>query len=228
MIHDFHTHTFLSDGELSPMELIRRAIVNGYHTIAITDHAGPGEMERFIAEVARDCALAEEYWDIRAIPGVELTHLPPAAISEVAGKAKEMGAQLVIIHGETTVEPVEPGTNMAAVKSANVDILAHSGLLTAEEASIARENGVFIEISARRGHSLTNEHVARVAREVGAQLLLNSDAHDEGDLLTMDMAETVLRGAGLAEEEIKEVLQTNPNALLDKLGKRKGIPTSKA
>ena len=224
MIYDFHTHTFLSDGELSPMELIRRAIVNGYHAIAITDHAGPGEMERFIAEVTRDCALAEKYWDIKAIPGVELTHLPPAAISEVAGEAKEMGAQLVIIHGETTVEPVEPGTNAAAVKSPYVDILAHPGLLTLEEARLARENGVFLELSARRGHSLTNEHVAGIARKTDAQLLLNSDAHDEGDLLTMELAETVLRGSGLVEAEIKEVLQTNPNALLDKLGKRKGGP----
>ena len=37
-MYDFHTHTFLSDGVLSPIELIRRALVRGYKAMAITDH----------------------------------------------------------------------------------------------------------------------------------------------------------------------------------------------
>ena len=35
---DLHTHSFFSDGVLSPSELIRRAVVKGYKAIAITDH----------------------------------------------------------------------------------------------------------------------------------------------------------------------------------------------
>ncbi|HCH10256.1 MAG TPA: PHP domain-containing protein, partial [Dehalococcoidia bacterium] len=35
-MYDFHTHTFLSDGALSPIELIRRAIKIGYQVMAIT------------------------------------------------------------------------------------------------------------------------------------------------------------------------------------------------
>ncbi len=217
MIYDFHTHTFLSDGELSPLELIRHARVNGYKFIGITDHAGPGEIERFIAEISLDCALAEKYWDIKAVPGVELTHLPPASIDEIARKAKEAGAKLVIIHGETTTEPVEEGTNLAAVKSTHVDILAHPGLLTEEEARIARENGVFLELSARKGHMLTNEHVANIARKTGARLLLNSDAHNEDNLLTAELIDTLLQNAGLSEEEKKETLQINPISLIEKM-----------
>ncbi|MFO8100825.1 MAG: histidinol phosphate phosphatase domain-containing protein [Dehalococcoidia bacterium] len=217
MIYDFHTHTFLSDGELSPLELIRRAFVNGYRFIGITDHAGPGEIERFIAEVSQDCILAEKHWDIRAVAGVELTHLPPASIDETARQAKAMGARVVVVHGETTVEPVEEGTNAAAVRSLHVDILAHPGLLTEEEAGIARENGVFLELSARKGHSLSNEHVATVARETGAGLLLDSDAHNEEDLLTPSSIDTILQSAGLNEEEMKQVLETNPLALLRKI-----------
>ena len=75
MIYDFHTHSTLSDGAISPLELTHRAIKNGYHTITITDHVGIGQLERFITEVTRDCILAEKCWDIVAIPGVELT--PP-------------------------------------------------------------------------------------------------------------------------------------------------------
>lgn len=220
MIYDFHTHTFLSDGEISPMELIRRAVCSGYRAIAITDHAGPGELARFITEITTDCVLAEQYWDIKAIPGVELTHLPPDAIDDVARQAKDLGAQLVIIHGETVVEPVEAGTNAAAVRSQYVDILAHPGLITKQEAVTARENNVFIEISARKGHSLTNGHVARIAGQSGAKLLLGSDAHDEGDLLSTDLANSILRGIGLGEARFKEVLEANPGALLEKIQKK--------
>ncbi|MFA4835110.1 MAG: histidinol phosphate phosphatase domain-containing protein [Dehalococcoidia bacterium] len=217
MIYDFHTHTTLSDGVLSPMELIQRAVQNGYHAIAITDHVGIGQLERFIAEITKDCALAEKCWAIKAIPGVELTHLPPSAISDAARDAKEMGAKLVVVHGETIVENVPHGTNSAAVKSPYVDILAHPGLLTSDEATIARKNGIFLEISARKGHSLTNGHVAQIARATGAKLLLDSDAHDERDLLSTSMTTLILKGAGLTESEIEEALRTNPHALLNKL-----------
>ncbi|MCX8126233.1 MAG: histidinol phosphate phosphatase domain-containing protein, partial [Dehalococcoidia bacterium] len=107
MIYDFHAHTVLSDGILSPIELIRYAVVNGYAAIGITDHAGPGSMGRIIAEVIRDCELASKYWDIKAVPGIELTHLPAAAINDVAGEARRLGARVIVVHGETVTEPVE-------------------------------------------------------------------------------------------------------------------------
>lgn len=216
MIYDFHTHSSLSDGQLSPLELIHRAVQNGYQAIAITDHAGIGELERFVAEISRNCALAERYWNIRAIPGVELTHLPPAAIADAAQFAKEKGARIVVVHGETIVEPVEAGTNRAAVQCPYVDILAHPGLLTLDEAKAARAGGLFLEISARKGHSLANGHVVNICRSVGARMLLGSDAHDEDDLLTPEFARSVAQGAGLSPAEITEVLEKNPAALLEK------------
>jgi histidinol phosphatase-like PHP family hydrolase len=133
LVYDFHTHSFLSDGELSPVELIRRALVNGYQAIAITDHVGPGNMRRVIEELINECSIAEKYWHIRAIPGVELTHVPAGSIDDLATMARKYGAEIVVVHGETLVEPVEPGTNLAAVSSKWVDILAHPGLLGQKE-----------------------------------------------------------------------------------------------
>ena len=71
---------------------------------------------------------------------------------------------MVVVHGESPVEPVEEGTNLAAVKSNYVDILAHPGHMTVEVAELAEKNKVFIEITTRRGHCITNAHVAEVAR----------------------------------------------------------------
>jgi histidinol phosphatase-like PHP family hydrolase len=71
-----------------------------------------------------------------------------------------------VVHGETIVEPVLPGTNRAAI-AAGVDILAHPGLITKEEAMLAAQKGVLLEITTRRGHSFTNGHVASIARVCG-------------------------------------------------------------
>jgi putative hydrolase len=217
MVFDFHAHTFLSDGELSPAELIRRAEVAGYSVIALTDHAAAGTLENAIAAATKDCDLTGRYWKIQAIPGVELTHIPPESIAELAQLAKSLGAKIVVVHGETLSEPVLPGTNLAAVKCPQVDILAHPGLLTPEEAALAAENGVFLELSARAGHSLGNGRVASLALAAGAKLLVDSDTHTPGDLLNETHQRNVARGAGLSEEEVEQVVRANPQALLRRL-----------
>jgi len=217
MLHDFHTHTFNSDGILSPVELIRYAVINGYATIGVTDHVAIGSLERIIKEVTQDCELARKHWDIIAMPGVELTHIPPETIDDIARKAKELGAWLVIVHGETSTEPVPEGTNRAAIQSPYVDILAHPGYLTLEEAKLAVQNETYIELSARKGHSATNNHVAQVCMTAGAKLLVNSDTHSDLDLLTPATVETILINAGVPKEQFNRILSENPTQLRDKI-----------
>lgn len=223
MLYDFHTHTFLSDGELLPMELIRRCLINGYTAMAITDHVGPSTVERVVEEVARECEIARRLWNFEVYPGVEITHVPARGIAEVASRARECGALVVVVHGETVVEPVEPGTNRAAVECPNVDILAHPGFITEEEASLATANGVFLEITRRKGHNTTNGYVARIARSTGAELLVNTDGHAAGDLLTPDFAVTVAKGAGLSEQEVESALHRNPEKLLSRIKSRNPV-----
>jgi histidinol phosphatase-like PHP family hydrolase len=217
-MYDFHTHTFLSDGVLSPIELIRRALVRGYRAMAITDHVGLGNVEYVLKTLITDCAQATRRWDILVLPGVEVTHVPKEDIDLVARTAKEMGAKMVAVHGETVVEPVEPGTNEAAIRSSFVDILAHPGLISLEEARLAAERGVYLEVSARRSHAYANGHVAKMAKQAGASLVLDSDAHEPEDLLTPEFRLRVAKGAGLDEDEVHAILETNPRNLLGKLG----------
>ncbi|MCH9017599.1 MAG: histidinol phosphate phosphatase domain-containing protein [Chloroflexi bacterium] len=217
-MYDFHTHTFLSDGALSPTELIRRALARGYRAMALTDHVGLGNLEFVLKALIIDCEQATKRWDILALPGVEITHVPKEDIDLVARTAKEMGAKLVAVHGETPVEPVEPGTNEAALRSDFVDVLAHPGLITYDEARLAAEKGIYLEVSARKGHSLANGHVVKTAREAGADTVLDSDAHEPDDLLTPDIRYKIAKGAGLNDDEIHALLETNPRKLLAKLG----------
>ncbi len=115
MLYDFHCHTYLSDGELSPVELIRTACVNGYTAMAITDHGGMGFLADRFRELRREIDIAVRHWPIQVLLGVELTHLPAEAIAEAAANARAVGAQIVVVHGETMVEPVPSGTNLAAL-----------------------------------------------------------------------------------------------------------------
>ena len=87
-MYDFHTHTFLSDGVLSPIELIRRALVRGYRAIGVTDHVGVGNLELVVKTLVTDCAEATKRWDILAVPGEETTHVPEEDIGMVGQAAK--------------------------------------------------------------------------------------------------------------------------------------------
>jgi putative hydrolase len=195
---DFHMHTSMSDGELLPMELIRRAAALDHRAVALTDHASFSNLDWIVQSLAADCKKADA-WGIEAIPGVELTHIPVRYIDEAVRKSRKMGAEIIVVHGETPVEPVERGTN---------DI---------DEAELAAKNDVILEITCRKGHSLANGHVAAMAREVKATMLVNTDTHSPSDLSTMAFAHTVARGSGLTPEEVREALVTNPERLLKRL-----------
>ena len=213
---DLHTHTLFSDGELTPSELVRRFESLGYSAVAITDHTDSSTLDfniPRIVQVARDLNQSQS---VKVVPGVELTHIPPKLIGSLVGKARDLGAKLIIIHGESIVEPVAPGTNRAGLE-ADIDILAHPGLISPEEASLAAERGILLEISARAGHSLTNGHVAGLAMAAGAGLVLNSDTHSPRDLMTEDFAHKVVTGAGLSSDSFSALL-SNARQLLKKIG----------
>lgn len=199
-------------------ELVRRAEIAGYASMAVTDHVGVGSMQRILAEAIADRDLVASFSSVKVLVGVELTHVPPAKVDMLAALAKDSGADIVVVHGETMVEPVSPGTNEAAVSSRHVDILSHPGFISANEVELARLNGVFLELSARKGHGLTNGHVARMAMAGGAAMLVGSDAHGPSDLLTSSQALQVALGSGLESSAARKVIEENPTILLGRLG----------
>jgi len=217
MVYDFHTHTVLSDGESIPIEVIRFSHVRGYRVIALTDHVSASNMARIIDELKRDCSIAVKNWDILAIPGVEISNVPKNEIKDLARNAKELGAKIVVIHGESPIEDVEPGTNYEAVTCEYVDVLAHPGLITEEELRLAKSNGIFIELSSRKGHSMGNGHVAKYGLKEGVNFIVNSDSHKKEDLLLEGEQEKVILCAGLDKSLIHTITVENPNLLLKKL-----------
>lgn len=62
MIVDFHTHTLMSDGALSPAELLRRAVDRGVEQLSITDHDTLAAYEQLPVPES-----------IKLVPGIELS-----------------------------------------------------------------------------------------------------------------------------------------------------------
>jgi len=213
---DLHTHTLLSDGEVLPIELARKADVMGMRAIAFTDHVSMSTINRVIEETARDCQLTQS-WEIETVLGVEITHVPVDRMDEMISMARRLGAELIVVHGESLAEPTEPGTNLAAVSNPEVDVLAHPGLISTEEVELARENGIILELSARKGHCLANGHVAALARKYNAIMVVNTDAHSDSDLITEEEARQVARGAGLPESEVEKAVIENPREILRRI-----------
>lgn len=206
---EFHTHTILSDGALLPSELIRRAYVADHEAIAITDHVDFSNIDSVIRATKR---AAEGTSGIEVLVGAEITHVVPEKIPKLVGKAKALGAQLVIVHGETIAEPVALGTNKAAAAVSDVNIIAHPGLVSEEDVELADQNGIYLELTARCGHNVTNGHVAKIA----SNLLVNSDCHGT-ELITNGQAEQIARGAGLNEDQALRLIRRNATALLNKI-----------
>jgi histidinol phosphatase-like PHP family hydrolase len=204
---DLHSHSFFSDGVLVPSELVRRAEYKGLRAIGITDHGDLSNIDFIIPRIVAVAEQLNQVMAIRVIPGIELTHVPPSQIAIAATKSRQLGAKVIIVHGETIVEPVAKGTNHAAL-AADVDILAHPGLIDEADVILARDKGILLEITARKGHSLTNGHVAALAVKHGAGLVINTDSHEPGDLIDSDFARQVILGAGLGPEHF-EIMQAN-------------------
>ena len=172
--------------------------------MAITDHADSSNLDFIIPRIVRVAADLNRFSRTRLVPGIELTHVPPEMFEELVDQARNLGAKIIVGHGETVMEPVKRGTNLAAIR-AGVDILAHPGFITSDEATLAAEKGVFLELTGRKGHSLTNGHVARLALQTGALLAVNADAHGPGDFMTAERAEAVALGAGLDRERYEKL-----------------------
>ncbi len=216
MMIDLHTHSFFSDGVLIPSELVRRFENLRYSAVAITDHADSSNLDFVIPRIVKVASFLNNSQTVKVIPGIELTHVPPELIEPLVFKARDLGASLVVVHGETIVEPVAPGTNRAGIE-AGADILAHPGLISDEDAELAAERGTLLEISGRSGHSLTNGHVAKASAKSGAGLILNSDTHSPENIMSEEFARKVLEGAGLPSNSYTVVL-SNARRLLEKIG----------
>jgi len=216
-MYNLHCHSLLSDGALLPSELAVRHMYAGYKVIAITDHADYSNIKNVIKAILNFTKHWPKDSAITILPGIELTHLPPEQFAPLIRYSRRQGIKIIVGHGETPAEPIVKGVNRAAIM-AGVDILAHPGLINDDEAKLAAEKNIFLEITARKGHCDTNAHVAQTAIRNNANLILNTDAHAPLDIITPDELIQVGLKAGLSKEQIEKIYHSEEKFLKMKGG----------
>ncbi|MGA2090825.1 MAG: histidinol phosphate phosphatase domain-containing protein [Endomicrobiales bacterium] len=210
---DLHTHSLFSDGVLLPSELVYRAKVNGYDTIALTDHGDYSTFDFIIPRISKITASLSSAYGLRVLVGIEITYIPPPLIAEAVRVCRKLGAEVVIVHGETPAESVPPGTNHAAIL-AGADIVAHPGHISEDDVKLARDKGVCLEITTRKGHNAGNRHVARLAKKHGASLIFNTDSHLPENLLCPPIIQTTLKMSGLTMSDFI-TMQTQARGIIN-------------
>jgi len=203
-MYNLHCHSLLSDGVLLPSEVAVRYLSAGYDVIAITDHSDYSNIETGVKSILNFVSHWPKNFKIKVLPGIELTHLPLEQFKPLAKYARRKGIKVIVAHGETLVEPVIKGTNRAAL-AADIDILAHPGLITEKEVQLAAQKGIFLEITSRQGHANTNPHVVESALKFGAKLILNTDSHLPEDIITPAELKAFGLKSGLSKQNIDNI-----------------------
>ncbi|HEV2080367.1 MAG TPA: PHP domain-containing protein [Allosphingosinicella sp.] len=93
---DLHTHSYVSDGHLSPAAVVRAAAAGGLDAIALTDHdtaAGVLEAE----EEAR-------HRGVKLIPGIEISTRHEAAELHILGYFIDPAAEAILRHQHSSFE----------------------------------------------------------------------------------------------------------------------------
>jgi len=200
-MYNLHCHSLLSDGALLPSEVTRRYEEKGYAAIAITDHVDYSNIEITVKAILEFYQHWPKDSQIKVLPGIELTHLPLEQFKPLAEYARKEGIKIIVAHGETPVEPVIRGTNRACLE-ADIDILAHPGRICDEDVKFAKDRGIFLEITSRKGHRDANHYVVERALKFGARLILNNDSHNPEDIIGPEELQYFGRKAGLSSKDI--------------------------
>ncbi len=216
-MYNLHCHSLLSDGVLLPSEVAVRYQEAGYKVIAITDHVDYSTIKSTITSILEFTRHWPKDSMIKILPGVELTHLPLEQIKPLAKYARAKGIKIIVAHGETPAEPVIKGTNRASLE-ADIDILAHPGLISDADTQLAAQKGIFLELTSRKGHSKTNAHVAGQALRFGANLVINNDGHSPEDIVSLEELKNIGLNVGLTTNDLDKIYTSVKDFL-----KRKGI-----
>ena len=201
---------------------MRRALVNGYEAIALTDHVDASNIDFVLPRVVKAAKELNKFWKIKVLPGVELSHVPLQDMQRLIRFARKGGAKIIVVHGETISEPVLPGTNRKAIEY-GADILAHPGHISLSDAKLAAQKGVYLEITTRKSHRVPNKEVIRMAKKAGARLVLNTDTHRPEDIINDKKAVSFLKKLNLTQADIKNIFR-NSRELIAKTKNRAKIP----
>jgi len=193
---DLHMHTTESDGRESLETMVAAARERGLEYIAITDHSQALSMangldeRRALANAERIRAYSKTLKGFTVLAGIECDILADGSMDLADDCLAALDIVVASIHSALTQDENEMTSRVIkAIEHPSVDIIGHLTarmLLRREGTKVnvervidaAKANGVALEINSQPHRlDLCDSH-ARLARDRGAKLIIDSDAHE--------------------------------------------------
>lgn len=204
---DLHMHSTWSDGHADIRAMAEAARTRGYTHIAITDHSAylgitnGLDAERLRAQGREIAVLNQQYAtngiSFRILHGVEVDITPDGSLALPDDLLAELDIVIASAHVQLR-QASGPATErlIRAMRNPHVDIIGHpvGRVLGAREgapvdidalARAAAEHGVLLEVNSGPDRLDLDGPAVRRALELGATIVINSDAHHPDDLAWM-------------------------------------------
>lgn len=181
---DCHVHTSHVDGENSVIEMCGQARKNGLRLIAFTEHVRKA-MDYDFSTLLRDVEKARKRFPgLMVLVGCEAKVLPDGLIDAPEEVLKACDIVIASFHNFPPVKHEQTRALKAMLKNPEVDVWGHPGTFlnncnlnrreTEEVIKLCKDNRVLIERSLKYENP---ENFLRLAKEMGARMVVGSDAH---------------------------------------------------
>jgi DNA polymerase (family 10) len=200
---ELHMHSDWSDGALPIEEMVREAKALGYKYVAVTDHssgagmAGGAIPERMLAEIVRIREVEKEVGGIHVLAGCELEIKRDGSLDFADDVLEQLDWVIASVHsGFNQTEEELTARIVRAMENPHVDCIGHpTGRLIGRRAPYAVDLELVFRTAARTKTALeinasperldlVDTH-ARRAKDLGAMLVVGTDAHAPAHLENM-------------------------------------------
>lgn len=222
---DLHMHTTESDGRESLETMVQAARERGLEYIAITDHTKSLAMTngldeaRVLAQASAIRSLSKTLKGFTVLAGVECDIMPDGSLDLADECLAALDIVVASVHSALQQDEAEMTVRLIkAIEHPSVDIIGHptGRLLLRRDASrlqiekvidAAAANGVALEINSQPHRLDLSDSHARLARDRGVKIVIDSDAHEVPALGFTRWGVLTARRAWLSKAD---VLNTRP------------------
>lgn len=222
MLGDLQMHSTASDGKNTVEEMALAARELGRQYIAITDHSkavavANGLDDRRMREHA-EAIRAVRVPGIRVLTSVEVDIMKDGSLDLLDNTLAQLDLVVASVHSSMQLpQPEMTARVLRAIESGLIHVLAHPTgrlLLRREPYEIDMEaviqacvaHGVALEINAHPARLDLSDVHARMARDLGAKIVISTDAHTAEDLALMRHGVGVARRAWLTRGDVLNTL----------------------
>jgi DNA polymerase (family 10) len=217
---DLHCHTTLSDGHNTLEEMVEAAQGRGYSYLAVTDHSashGFGndvQPDALLERVEEVRALDRRTRGLRLLAGTETNILPDGSLDYEDEVLEELDWVIASVHTSFRIsEKKMTDRVMTAIEHPLVDCIGHlSGRMilmrrpydvdVERVAEAAAASGTMLEINGNPNRRDLSEQNARLAADIGATIVINTDAHRVRTMQNMRYGIATARRAWLSVDQI--------------------------